>query len=146
MVRQLSSRQTFFGKFIFAPAWIGGFGFEVLRSYSGAGAPKANLTILLFWIAGSAFIYWSCIRLKKVSVDDHYLYVSNYLKEISVPLSHITAVTEHRWINSHPVTVYFQFSTEFGDRIVFMPKTRWFAFFSSHPVVGELRRLAELET
>ena len=38
-----------------------------------------------------------------------------------------------------------EISTEFGDRIVFMPKIRWFAFFSSHPVVGELRRLAGMD-
>ena len=26
-----------------------------------------------------------------------------------------------------------------GSRVVFMPKVRWFAFLSSHPVVEEIR-------
>lgn len=95
---------------------------------------------------GSWFVYWTCLRLKKVSFDDHYLYVSNYLTEISIPLSHITSISENDWLNSHPVTVQLQFSTEFGDTIVFVPTIRWFAFFrGSHPAVGELRRLAGLE-
>jgi hypothetical protein len=29
--------------------------------------------------------------------------------------------------------------TDFGSQIVFMPKVRWFAFFSSHPVVADIR-------
>jgi len=145
MVRELSSLQTFFLKFIFAPIWIGLFGVGALVSlFNNRGDPHGYLIMPLMWIVVSAFVYWSCMRLKKVSVDDHNLYISNYLKEISVPVSYISNVTENRWINSHPVTIHLQFSTEFGDSIVFMPKTRWFGFFSSHPVVAELRQLARL--
>ncbi len=143
MTTRLSSLQTFPIKFIFPPLWIGLFGFGALVSlFAQRGDLRASLVMFLMWIAGSAFIYWSCIRLKKVSVDNHFLYVSNYLKEISVPLSDIGDVTEIVWLNSHPVTVHLKFATEFGDKIVFMPKVRWFAFFSSHPVVAELKELA----
>jgi hypothetical protein len=145
MTTRLSSLQTFPIKFIFPPLWIGLFGFGALGSLFAQRADQgASLALFLVWIAGSAFIYWSCIRLKRVSVDDHFLYVSNYLKEISIPLSDISGVTEFAWINSHPVTIHLKFATEFGDKIVFMPKTRWLAFFSSHPVVGELKELARL--
>jgi len=97
---------------------------------------------LIGWVFGCAFIYWSCIRLKEVSVDDNFLYVSNYLKEISIPLSKIYDVTENVWLNSHPVTIHLTSPSEFGEKIVFMPKIRFFAFFSSHPVVNELKELA----
>jgi len=98
--------------------------------------------VLFVWIAGSAFILWGSARLKEVSVDDDYLYVSNYLKEIAIPLSDIFDVKENRWINYHPVTIYLKSPSEFGDKIVFMPTVRFFGGWSSHPVVAELKDLA----
>ena len=80
--------------------------------------------------------------MKRVSVDDNFLYVSNYLKEIAIPLSDIHDVAENRWVNIHPVTIRLKASSEFGDKIVFMPTARFFALFSSHPVVSELKELA----
>ena len=101
---------------------------------------------LLGWIIGIAFFYWACIRLKAVSVDDNFLYVSNYLKEITIPLSNIYDVTENRWLNIHPVTIHLKSPSEFGDKIIFMPKVRVFSFFSSHPVVAELKELARMKS
>ena len=89
-----------------------------------------------------AFVYWICVPLKKVEMDDKFLYVSNFRKEIIVPLSEIHDVTEIVWINIHPVKIHFKSTTEFGDKIVFMPKFRMFSFFSSHPVVEKLKTSA----
>src|SRR5262249_62361427 len=72
-------------------------------------------------------------------MDDTSLYVSNYLREIQVPLRQVAAVTENRWVNIHPVTIQFRSATEFGDRVVFMPRRRWFGWGRSHPVVAEIR-------
>ena len=152
MRRTLSSAQTFLMKFLFPVIWIGGFAVGTLVLFLGAGRlkdedgnpppPEVKWIFLGATLAGSAFIYWTCIRLKRVELDDHSLYVSNYQLEIVVPLRDIEEVTENRWINIHPVTVHFYRETEFGGSIVFMPKMRWFAFFSSHPVVTELRTAA----
>ena len=87
------------------------------------------MDFLFGWIVGCVFIYWICIRLKEVSVDDDFLYVSNYRKEIAIPLSEIYDVTENVWVNIHPVTIHLRSPSEFGDKIVFMPTTRFFAFF-----------------
>src|ERR1700749_941083 len=145
MRRKLSSLQTVLMKVIFPALWISLFGFGTLTMFVGGfqGADASLKWIFLFaWVAGSAFIYWSCIRLKEVSADDNFLYVSNYLKEISIPLSEVYDVTENVWINIHPVTIHLKSPSEFGAKIVFMPEARFFAFFSSHPVVDELKELA----
>ena len=143
MVTRLSSLQTFSCKFVWPPIWIGGFLLVVLKSPYAAN-PKAWPAIFTMWIAGSAFIYWSCVRLKKVSIDDKYLYVSNYFQEIAIPFSYIGDVTENRWLNNHPVTIHFKSPTEFGDRIIFMPTFRWVPSLSSHPVVIRLKELARI--
>ena len=147
--RTLSSAQTFLMKVIFPVLWIGGFGAGTLSLWlaamhgpGGSGAPSwMRWQFLVTWLAGAAFIGWSCARLKRVRIDREFLYVSNYRREIAVPLSAIEAVTENRWINIHPVTVRFRVPTEFGQAITFMPTARFWGW-SSHPVVQELRDAA----
>jgi hypothetical protein len=92
---------------------------------------------------GGAVVYWRCVRLKRVRMDDTSLYVSNYLREIQVPLRQVADVTENRWVNIHPVTIQFRSATEFGERVVFMPKRRLFGFWRSHPVVAEIRHAVD---
>ena len=144
MRRRLSSYQTILFKFVLPALWIPLFGVAPLsmfiRSDAGPLSPPPWI-FLFFWIAGSAFLVWDAARLKFVSVDDDFLYVSNYLREIAIPLTDIYDVTENVWINTHPVTIHLKSPSEFGDKIVFMPKTR-FSLFSSHPVVKELKQLA----
>jgi hypothetical protein len=93
-------------------------------------------------VLGGLFLYWGCMRLKRVDLDEDALYISNYLREVRVPLRDIEEVTENRWINIRPVTVEFRRDTDFGPRITFMPKTRWWSFWRAHPVVGELEAAA----
>ena len=152
MRRTISSAQTYLMKVVFPVLWIGGFALGTIVLFAGgrgftdqAGSPpdpSLKWTFLLATLVGSAVIYWTCIRLKRVELDDTALYISNYQKDIVVPLRDIAEVTENRWINIHPVTIRFHRETEFGGSIVFMPKVRWFGFFSSHPVVAELRAAA----
>jgi hypothetical protein len=148
MKRKLSSLQTFLNKIVFPLIWIPVWGFGTVMMFFGSlegrnGEAPPKWFFLGAWVVGTAFIYWTCIRLKEVSVDDHFLYVSNYLKEIAIPLSDIYDVTENVWINLHPVTIHLRTPSEFGNKIVFMPTIRFFSFFSSHPVVKELKQLAQ---
>jgi hypothetical protein len=143
----LSSRQTYVMKVIFPIVWIGGFGAGTAVMWAGNGAPdQMKWTFLAALIAGSLSTWWICVPLKKVSVDGGMLYVSNYLKEIALPLDIIERVSENRWINIRPVTLYFRRSTDFGNKIVFMPKTRIMWPWSSHPVVDEIRRMVMVAT
>lgn len=77
-----------------------------------------------------------------MSMDDKNLYVSDYRKEIAIPLSEIADVTENRWLHAHPVTINLRNQTVFGDKIVFMPTFKYFAFWTGHPIVGELLNAA----
>jgi hypothetical protein len=140
MPRRLSSAQTFFTKIVFPVLWIVGFGTVTLF----LRCPTATkVPFLAVWMLGSVLIYQWCVRLKRVSIDDSFLYVSNYLREVRVPLRDVVAVGENRWVNSHPVTITLRSVTEFGDRIVFMPKVRPFGLWSSHPVVAAIREAVD---
>lgn len=107
-------------KVIFPSLWIPLFGLGPLMMFLGVfegKEPPPKWIFLFVWLAGSAFIYWSCVRLKEVSVDEDFLYVSNYLKEIAIPLSEIEGVTENIWINSHPVTMRLKSPSELAIRL-----------------------------
>jgi len=151
MQERISSLQTFVMKLIFPAFWISGFGFGTLNLWLGTFRGENDQQpedfikwqFLIMWIIGTAFILWSVSRLKRVRIDANNLYVSNYFKEIVTPLNNIHSVTENRWLNIHPVTIHFKKSTHFGDKISFMPTIRYFAFWSSHPVVSRLRSLAK---
>lgn len=54
----------------------------------------------------------------------------------------IEEVSENRWVNIRPVTISFLRDTDFGSRVVFMPRARWWLFWRPHPVVRELEEAA----
>ena len=137
-------------KFVIPVVWIGGFGFGTAMLFRPVDAfggrpppPDMKWLFLAVLVVGSIFMYWWCGRLMRVVMTDMELRISNYRREIVVPLSDVEEVTENRWVNIHPVTVQFVRRTDFGHRVVFMPKSRPFALFSSHPIVAELRAAVE---
>ena len=112
-----------------------------LFAYSSGPTSDAIIGVLLAMGAAVFFCWWG-MKLKRVSVDDRNLYVSNLMKEISIPLSEIYSVTgvQGGW----PVIVYLRAESEFGRTIFFLGTWRLALFSSSHPIVEELRQLAGL--
>jgi hypothetical protein len=153
-LRTLSSGQTFTAKFIFPVFWISIFGFGTISMWLQTARPSATgdaledpkLQFLIAWIVGTLFLLLSTARLKRVRADANNIYVSNYIREVAIPLANVCDVTESRLLNWHPVRIHFRDPTSFGTSIVFMPKIRWLGLWSSHPVVGELKKLSGLAT
>jgi hypothetical protein len=138
----LSSPQTFAMKFVFPTIWVGVFAAVTITSFLSSDSPFAAATkwrLMLTIIISGIFIWWTCMRLKRVRMDSQFLYISNFATELVVPLRDVVEVTENVWTNIHPVTIKFRSETVFGSQVVFMPPQRWFAFWSSHPVVAEIR-------
>ncbi|MBZ5525588.1 MAG: hypothetical protein LAP21_25475 [Acidobacteriia bacterium] len=140
--RTISSSQTFFAKIIFPTFWIGGFATATVILFLAKPDPD---TAFMKWIflpgtmAGALMFWWIYMRLKRVRMDDKALYVSNYITEITVPLSNVAEVSGSRWMNNQQVSIRFHSETEFGSQIVFMPRLRFFSLWSLHPMVGEIR-------
>jgi hypothetical protein len=132
-------------KFLFPTIWILGFGLGSFLLWSGAAKDTVPPPFGFFvaWIAGTAFILWANVGLKRIRVDERQLYVSNYLRETSVPFSAIADIKQNRWLSTRPITIRFKDATRFGDKVTFMPKQR-LNFWSDDPTVSELRKLARL--
>jgi len=95
-------------------------------------------------IAVSIFYAWEFIQFKKISVDDKFLYVSNYLKEIRIPFENIDAVVEQSWKGvTYPIDISLNSRSEIGSTIRFMPEVRFgHSVEDSSSVIDELKRLA----
>ena len=95
------------------------------------------------WVLGTTFILWANAGLKRVRMDEHQLYISNYVREISIPFGAIMDVKQNRWLNSRPITIYLRDATEFGEKATFIPKWRIrVKFWQIDSIVNELKRLA----
>jgi hypothetical protein len=146
--RTLSSAQTFFVKFM-GPAFfipvVAYLVYLMARSYAAAHPADPVPWALSWFVLAAAFLYslWWSFKLKRVVIAGESIYISDYSKEVALPLSAIVDVRENRWLKLHPVTITFDRDTPWGSEIKFMPRIRWFAFnWTSHPVVRELREMA----
>ncbi|CAN5384329.1 hypothetical protein BH10ACI1_BH10ACI1_15520 [soil metagenome] len=146
MKRQISSKQTFFLRIILPILFVVIISAATVSMYLQPDKSGKSAVFLLpgIFVVVLPIIILILSRFKAVSVDDKFLYVSNYLKEIAVPLSDIRDVTESR-LRGHPVTIHLKTRLEFGEKITFLPKIRPFTFSKSHPIVAELKELANIK-
>ena len=151
--KRLSSRLTFFYKFVLPTLWIGLFGSGTAALFLGkmqdkVGNPapaEIREIFLAVFLIGAPLLVWFCGRLKRVRLSGNDILISNYLTEIRVPISEITEVIDKRLIRPRRITLELRKPTAFGQRITFIaPQWPPTLLFSPHPLVAELTALAKL--
>lgn len=105
------------------------------------------LSILTFMgTAVVAGVIFAAKKLKRVAVEDGYLYVSNYFTEVRIPLSEVVRVREYAGTGAAKeyttLIIDLQNPCAFGKRIVFLPKPRLY-WSGIHAVVRELQGLCD---
>jgi hypothetical protein len=129
----LSSSLTLINKFFALVIWLGGGCFILLIN------PRFDLFFLLLFLIITAFIYWSCCRLKKVERFDNLLRISNYFREIEVPLTEVESVSGNIFMRPELIWLTFRRPTMFGSKIVFMPRWRVLSGWTRNPLVAQLQ-------
>lgn len=146
MRRKISSKLTVFHKFVvpsISLIWILQAYFT--DAFAGLNSFILEREIIFIVIITVAYLFlWFHLRCKEVSIEGDFLYVSNFFKEIKIPFSEIEKITEFVLINPNPVTIHLKHPTRFGKKIIFMPTHQFFSFYSSHPIVRELRQSANI--
>lgn len=99
----------------------------------------AFMTLISFVAAVGFF---TLFQLKRVRVDENNLYVSNYKKEIAIPITEIANVVQNGALKLRTVTIRLSMPSEFGQNLVFLPNLRTSSFLSPHPVVEELFQMS----
>jgi hypothetical protein len=105
-------------------------------------ATGADFVYVVLMIAAAAGLVWSSVRLKRVTVDDDALYISNYKTEIRIPLTEVLEVKECRRSDWFVLALDLKHPTAFGQHIVFPPRFQLY-WSGLHPVAKELKALVD---
>jgi hypothetical protein len=143
MNRSLSSNLTLFWR-VFAAGWViyfllvGIYGvWEWLTVSNGSDAPFSGgklVGLIIFGLVSSIFVHLMAGSLKRVCIAGDKLLVSNYLKEIEIPLSQVEYVDGPDFSSLRRITLALRESSAFGEEIVFAP-----GLFEAGRVARELR-------
>ena len=116
----------------------------VLGLFAYSSKPPGDAVVgTLLTLGATVFFCWWGARLKRVSVDDRNLYVSNWIKEVSIPLCEIDSVDDLQ--GGCRVIVRLKVRSEFGRTILFWATWKPI-LFRTHPIVEELRQLINQKT
>ncbi|MCP3888992.1 MAG: hypothetical protein GY702_08990 [Desulfobulbaceae bacterium] len=144
----LSSKYTFFYKFIFIFIWVIGFatGAREVLFYS----TEYDLRWIQYagtWIGIALFIFFATGSVKQVTInrEKKQLEVSNFIKSITIPFSEIEDIDGSSLLSPKLIWFILKTPTEFGRKITFMPAHRPARGIGKHPVVMELRKEFELD-
>jgi hypothetical protein len=90
---------------------------------------------LIFGFLSSIFVQWLSGSLKNVYLEGNTLLVSNFLKQIRIPLSAVSHVDNPDWSSLRRIRILFDEPTEFGREIVFAP-----CIFEAKSIAAELKK------
>jgi hypothetical protein len=96
----------------------------------------------LLWMIGTLSMCWYVFLQKNISVDEEFLYIKNYFKEVAIPLSEIKHVTYSRVWRERQVTIHLKSPSVFGSKISFTPHLTYYDAIEP-PEVGALRTLVQ---
>lgn len=147
-MEDLTSKLTFFYKFVFPTLWIGMFALGTLLMFIAPGSVETRGDIReVRWLflgataVGAAFFYWACMRIKRVSLANGEFVISNYRRTIRVPIRDVERVSSSILMSPELIWLHLRRPTEFGSRIVFMPKQRLLGGYTRHPLSKRLNAL-----
>ena len=149
-MERVSTNLTLFYKFFVPIFWIVFFGaftvavFVYQFEYFG-NIPKwpFRILVLAFFLSGVVMFFFTLMRLKRVEMDDLYVYVTDYFKNYRYPYHNIEKFQESSFLILQIVTIHLKEPGQFGKKITFISsKNRYEDFFRSHPNLTELRKTA----
>lgn len=140
-MRVLSSSAVPFYKFVLPYLWFVCWGappfiFDALDPHL--------VKFLGVGIIGSCLLAMYSSRLRKVILDGEWLVISDYSRspsEFRVPLTSVSEIRASRWSKTKDVVLFFYDDVGFGNRVRFLPKTRFLWPWQEHPIAAELRQL-----
>jgi hypothetical protein len=139
---RIHSLETYLDKYVLPIVFIPWAGFGSLsRAFPGITPVQTYLLIALCALF-AAVVFWHALKLKTVILDDEVLHVAGYLKQVTIPLSDVMNIRSRLFLRPH-WTIELRTPTEFGDKVMFLPKTRISTSGGSKSTFAELQARIE---
>ncbi|MEM9919802.1 MAG: hypothetical protein AAF990_17030 [Bacteroidota bacterium] len=93
-----------------------------------------RIGLLIFLILGILFLYWSVMRLKRVDMDQKFIYATNYFKTYRYPFHQVARIEERDYKLFNAIDIYFKQEGSFGKKITFLAhRYRYKDFVQKYP-------------
>jgi hypothetical protein len=141
--RKLSTDRTYLSKWVVPPAFGGALILVLVQMIRSSHVQSLGAYLFTaIWCTGALIACWYGLRLKHVSVDENFLYISNYAGEIILPLTHIMGVKERILApNMRPHIIYLSEPSKYGRRIMFEPSFASYFSFEESQALIELSKI-----
>lgn len=144
-MQRVSTSLTLFFKFFIPVFWIALVGAlttaALTVSYSYIGSIPAGtfrIGIVLFFLTGVLMFGFTLMRLKRVEMDEHYIYVTNYFKAARYPYHNIDRIEERKFLFFKIISIYFKTPGIFGKSAFFLASLKLYSiFWNAHPELYE---------
>ncbi len=140
-MQRVSSNATLFLKLFIPTFWIVFFGaFTVMTLLSRTAyfgqfpAVPFKIGTLLFYLSGLAMFYFTLLKLKRVEMDDKFVYVTNYFKHFRYPMHNVEKIEDSDIGFFQTASIRLKTPGHFGSRIVFVvSRPNYEHFWKTHP-------------
>lgn len=139
----ISTNATLFLKFAIPIVWMVFFGSFMIGAWLVEATPETGpsmplrIGLTLFFFVGVAFFYWTCLRLKRIEVDNEFVYVTNYFKTFRYPWHNVEKIEEKDFLFFRTVYFYFKTPGQFGQKVYCVAsQKRLNEFIQTYPEVA----------
>ncbi len=141
ITENVSSNFTIFLKFVIPTFWIIFFGLLLIVvlvsdavTMSSFSLSTLRIGIVVFYLLGLLILYWAVMRLKRVEMDDAFVYATNYFKTYRYPYHNIEKIEESDYLFFRSIHIYLKEPGKFGKKITFVAhRNRFDNFIKTHP-------------
>ncbi len=142
-MHRVSTNWTLFLKFFLPVFWIVFFGAVTIAvmvyrfDYIGdIPADNFRIGVGVFFLSGVLMMGFTLLRLKRVEMDPHFVYVTNYFKNFRYPYHNIEEIFISRFLFLSVATIRFKTPGTFGKKVFFVPNMERFRYvLTQHPEV-----------
>ena len=151
IMQRISSNATLFLKIFIPTFWIvffGVFTFAIWQLdvpyFGSVPALTMKIGLTVFFLIGSGLLYLTLLQLKRVELDELYVYASNYFKTYRYPFHNVKKITDRDMGLFHLVRIHLKAPGKFGKTLTFLLNEPMFRdFLEKHPdtaaVINDLR-------
>ncbi|MHC4554289.1 MAG: hypothetical protein ACYSUS_03175 [Planctomycetota bacterium] len=138
----LSSKDTFFLKYVFTPGWIILYWPAVLFAIRNLKDWKLYALFSILWMIFLIYFCCSYVRVKDVRLSGEKFIVSNFAKTIRIDISEVESIGGSFFLYPDFIWLILKNKSEFGKKIIFIAKPRetflGILAFRRHPWVEKL--------
>ena len=145
-MKMVSTSFTLFLKLVFPIFWIVFFGSFTtaifftgdLTSFFGIPISTFKYILLGFFLLGFGILYWMLMRIKRVEMDEDFVYATNYFKNYKYPWHNIENIEERDFAFFRVIYIYLKQPGKFGKKITFVAsRDKLRRFMEAHPHLFE---------